>query len=31
VNLLFPSSVWNKKESAQAAGIIAKPDTTKRP
>jgi hypothetical protein len=30
VNLLFPSSVWNKKENAQAAGLIVGPDTTKR-
>lgn len=29
VNLLFPSSVWNKRENAEAAGIIAA-DTTKR-
>lgn len=31
VNLMFPSSVWNKRENAEAAGIIATPDTTKRP
>jgi hypothetical protein len=29
VNLIFPSSVWHKKENAQAAGTLA-PDSTRR-